>query len=465
MLPASLIHYVTIHGGADLRRPNREMVGRPIERYSSRILTSASRAQYIEPSRVSAFTEACAEVDTGNVGDVLQPFFATWTTSLMGSDLEKLRAISADLQLRALVETLVVQDECNIWDPFSVSELPSPDSKCHIWARDDTSSVIISNLGIAELQHILRERLLHPKTIIIRDYQIGPSNLHLEELAHLRHLVYNNSCTAENRVPLAALAKDIVDGANLDIESLQFRHVDSGFGFTSILSSAEFLARHPGESVCSPMVTEAVIGVDVAYQGQVTRFSKLRSADLWLGQEATSVSYWLEQVFYDASKLKRLHLLLRASQCQQLEAGKVVPGLEEFTFRGRISAEDLLAIMSSSKQTLRHIDLRMVTLNQGSTWGDVLLFVAKSYRALGSFTISLLRESDDSAPCVDWREIQDNIVLERYRAGLEYRARGPDGNKRITRLSYTGIDAGKVLEIIAACGYVPESLESGKRPA
>jgi hypothetical protein len=34
---------------------------------------------------------------------------------------------------------------------------------------------------------------------------------------------------------------------------------------------------------------------------------------------------------------------------------------------------------------------------------------------------------------------------------------GPADNKRVTRLSYTGVDTGKVLDIISAHGYKPES--------
>jgi hypothetical protein len=157
-------------------------------------------------------------------------------------------------------------------------------------------------------------------------------------------------------------------------------------------------------------------------------------------------------------------LSLRTSQNQRLEAGVVVPRLTEFFLgNSRISADDLLAMMASSKKSLTHVGFQQVVLNHGSTWREVLTYIAKEYRTLTSFALSVLRETDDGGLAVDYREIRDEDIPERCRSGLKLTPKGPDGNKRVTRLAYTGTDAGKVLETIAAIGYVPESYESGRR--
>jgi len=103
-------------------------------------------------------------------------------------------------------------------------------------------------------------------------------------------------------------------------------------------------------------------------------------------------------------------------------------------------------------------------LNNGSIWREVLTSIAKEYSVLASFDLRILRETNDGDPAVDFRDVRDEDIPEECRAGLELIRKGPAGNKRVTRLSYNGIDAGKVLGIIARLGYVPESLESGKRP-
>lgn len=421
------------------------------------------RACHIEPSERAAFKEACAKATMQNLDDALRPFFATWTTSLLGSDLEKLKSVSTEPRIRNLIETLIIQDECNVLDPFAVPELPSPESTYRIWPRDIAGVVISSEIGVAELSRILREKLLRPSTIIIRDYRIEPINMLLcEEFARFRPLIRKISQATAEPVPLAALVRDVVMGASLDVRSLVFQCADSGYGEHSVLSSADFRQRFPnGISVGSPVIREAVIELNKTYEGRETRFSSFRSAYLQLGQEAQS--YWLQQIFYKASELKTLKLSITNSQDQQLQAGMVVPKLTEFSLSGsRISAGDLLAMIGSSRESLAHITLQQVVLNLGSTWREVLTFIAREYCALVSFTIAIIRETNGGGPAVDFREVRDEDISEQCRAGLRLTPKGPDGNKRVTRLAYSGPDAGKVLEVIAVTGYVPESYESGR---
>jgi hypothetical protein len=384
----------------------------------------------------------------------------------MDSDLEKLRSITAEPQIRSLVETLVVQDESNTLDPFAVPDLPSPDSTYRIWPRHDSGIVIASEIGTSDLRHMFREKLLCPRTIIVRSYQINPVNMFLcEEYADFRHLVRKTpQNTAEPR-PLAVLVRDIVDGANLDIVSLAFENVDYGHGFNSVLGSTQYKEKYPDRrsAVSSPGVREAIIQVDPTYSAGLTRVSMLRSVDMQLGREAEM--YWLQKIFYEAPELKTLKLSLKSLHNRQLEAEKVVPELTEFFLNWtRISGDDLLAMIASSKESLKHITLLQVVLDRGSTWLEVLTGIAKGWRALQSFTLRILRESNNGDPAVDFREVKDDHIPEQCRAGLDLTPIGREGNKRVTRLSYSGVDAGRVLEIIAASGYVPESLESGKRP-
>jgi hypothetical protein len=362
-----------------------------------------------------------------------------------------------------LIETLIIQDECNSLDPFAVPQLPSLDTTYRIWPRDNPGMVITSEIGVAELSRILGERLLCPSTIVIRDYRINPVNMRLcEEFARFRSLVRTIPQDAAEPVPLAALARDVIEGANLNVQSLAFQYADSGYGEHSVLSSADFRERFPdGISVASPSIREAVVKVDPACQGEGTRFSNLRSADFQLGREAQL--YWLQQIFYKAAELKILNLSIRNSEDLQLEAGMVVPKLTEFSLRNsRISAGDLLAMIESSKESLTHITFQQVVLNHGATWREVLTSIAKECRALTGFTLAIIRETNGGGPAVDFREVRDVDIPEQCRAGLKLIPKGPAGNKRVTSLEYNGTDAGKVLEVIAAIGYLPESYASGR---
>ena len=381
----------------------------------------------------------------------------------MGSDLEKLKSLATEPRIRTLIETLVIQDECNTLDPFSVPKLPSPDSMYRIWPRDNAGIVISSEIGVAELSCMLRERLLCPSTIIIRNYRVDPINMLLcEEYARFRSLVRDILRSEAEPEPLAVLARDVVEGANLDVRSLVFHNVDPGYGEHSVLNTTEIRERYPdGVSLASPLIREAALELNKSYRGGETRSSRLRSADLQLGQEAQV--YWLQQIFYKATELKTLKLSLRNSQDQQLEAGMIVPELAEFSLHNsRISASDLLAMIASSKESLTHITFQQVVLNQGSTWREILTLIANEYRALTSFTLAIIRETNDGGPAVDFREVKDEDIPEECRAGLSLTPKGPAGNKRVTRLSYSGADAGKVLKIIAAIGYAPESYESAR---
>jgi hypothetical protein len=65
------------------------------------------------------------------IDDILRPFFATWTTSLMGFDLAQLQSLSIDDRLSRLVKTLVIEDDCTKPDPWTIGGIPKVDLLYH----------------------------------------------------------------------------------------------------------------------------------------------------------------------------------------------------------------------------------------------------------------------------------------------------------------------------------------------
>jgi hypothetical protein len=422
------------------------------------LTTSSPRAQCIQPSQAESLRQACSEASMQNVNDALRPFFSTWQTSLVGSDLERLKSMSTNRRLCSLIETLVIRDECNAVDPFIVPELPSMETTYNIWPRDHRGIVIANKIGIADLSQMLRERLLCPKTIKVVDYRIEPSTFLLEpEMARIRRLIGDVTPAAAEPVPLAALVRDVIESANLDVESVVFGFVDAGWGENCALNSALFKERYPnGMSIGGPVVRNTEIKISTAYQGEETRSSMLHDADLQLGCEATS--YWVGQIFYEATGLKELKLSIKSPQDLNLDAKMVVPAMTSFSLSGTsVSVNDLQAMLASSKQSLKHMNLSGNVLKQGSTWREILSFIAHEYQALESFRLGILREVGSGSPAVDFRKAKNDPALDQYAGGLQLREVGLASNKRVTRLAYTGVDAGKVLEIVSAHGYKPES--------
>lgn len=105
---------------------------------SSSLAAPTCRAEYMEPSEITSFQGACVRATVQNLDDALRLFFATWTTSLLGSDLKKLKSRSTEPRTRTLIETLVIQDEYNTLDPFTVPGLLSPDPMYRIWPGQET---------------------------------------------------------------------------------------------------------------------------------------------------------------------------------------------------------------------------------------------------------------------------------------------------------------------------------------
>lgn len=109
----------------------------------------------------------------------------------MGSSLARLRSLSKDDRLRRLVKTLVIEDDCEKLDPWMIGDFPQVDESTCVWPRDTTGNLyspryppgIVTagelDAGISDIVHLLRERLLRPTRIRVRDYHIDQGNFPL----------------------------------------------------------------------------------------------------------------------------------------------------------------------------------------------------------------------------------------------------------------------------------------------
>lgn len=367
----------------------------------------------------------------------------------MRSDLQKLRAISMDDFLCTLLETIIIEDDCKKLDPWTFSEFPPTNASYDIWPRNDMGTVITSEIAIVGLTTILRERKLCPKTIRIRDYRIAQVNLHLSpEMTHVRDLVKDSVQGTSDPGSVAAVARNLVDGAHLAMKSLIIRSASMPLPRSSVIHSSRFKDGLETAVLGEPKISEAVIELSPEYQGRETDFSMLRSAELLLGLEATS--YWLEHLFYKATTLSVLALSIKSPWGPCLNAKNVVPRLTDFSLsHTTISAAEILAMIISSKESLKDIRFRQVTLHDGSTWHELLSFIASEQRALSSFSLAVLRENAKGHMAIDFKDMRNDSVIEEYLPGLSLIEKGSSHNRRITTLSYDGPNAGSVLGIIS----------------
>ncbi|KAM0716658.1 hypothetical protein Q7P37_008103 [Cladosporium fusiforme] len=418
-------------------------------------------AEYLRPADVASFQQACAGACLENSETAIRPFFSTLRTSLMGSDIERLRSISQDSHIRPLVENIVVQDECDEMDPWTPSPLPTIGALYNIWPRDAAGSVITSEIGITDLTQMLRARLLRPSSIKIQSYQINERNLEYgPELNYARDMIRAKAPSGTNATTVAEMARVLIEGANVAVTSMEIQNAHPSY----CDAPTEFKQRfdREGWSLSSPHIREAVMVLSTDYDGPKTDWSMLGSAIMFLKQEA--MSYWLGKVLFEAKELKTLHLHVENQPLPSIEAGRVIPELTDLKLGlggSTISANEILVILSSSKRSLRHLSFRGMTLAEGSTWREIMTSIAKDYDALTSFELAGLREKTGKGPAVDFHEFKEQHVPEQCRAGLNFREKGPE--KRVTGLTYTGADAPLILGIVASHGYQPTEEEVEQR--
>lgn len=381
----------------------------------------------------------------------------------MASNLEKLESIARDAHLSPLVENIIIHDDIEKLDPWNIRYIRTADFPHNIWPRDETGRVICAEIGVESLTRMLRTRQLRPRTIKIRDYQAnehlpGPADPeHVEpEPIYMRELIAARAPSGTDPASVALMARDLVRDANVSITLLSIGQTDWPIG------EERDLYMHFGVtpytiSVRSPVVVEVTMTLSTDYEGQETDFSLLHTADLSLTHQ-DAMSYWFEQVFYKALALKTFERRdsRHAPPCTtSLTAGMVVPKLTKFGLARlpSTSADQITAMLASSRESLTRLSLVGVTLDEESSWEELLASIAKDFRALISFRLSALTgDIGGDGPCsrIDFHKAVGHIPRE-FEAGV-FLSRRPPAEERVTAVTYKGPNAAELLRILS--GYV-----------
>lgn len=340
-----------------------------------------------------------------------------------------------------------------------IGDVPILNLAHRAWPRSEAGIIIEEEMdaGISELGRILRERLLRPTKIQIRDHQIPKYNFRLcPEMAHVRDLIHVASPDTQTAVSVDGLAKRIVEYSDLALNSVKMRAQDMS---SSSPASWDPLVSKLGShvSLMVPKKEEATIELLQEFDSKETSFSMLHTAKVLV--KRNSASYWLEHAFYKATNLKTLSLTVRESPGRWLKSEFVVSTLVTFALHFRttssttISEEDLLAMIVSSKGSLKHIYLRSISLT-GNSWRNVLSFMAREFRNLRSFDLGFLREDQPrhQPRCtLDFSDAKA-LIPERDLPYLNLIERNRLPHKPVASLKYDGPNAGAVLTIIASQG-------------
>ncbi|KAI5360074.1 hypothetical protein Slin15195_G119360 [Septoria linicola] len=351
-----------------------------------------------------------------------------------------------------------------------------------IWPRGEDGTVASTDIGVAALQAILLDGQLRPNTILIMNHRIAATNrtTQTEMSSHIEGLVSaeHNGSYSDAAIAFAA---DIIRGSNLAVTSIDVATIDIPLAESSLIHSVQskgqsdrmVLASPSVTEVCiaesslihsvqskgqsdrmvlaSPSVTEVCIGLSPSHQGQDMGFALLRTAKLRLGQE--SCTYWLEKVLYCAVALVALEISIHCPWNMLADTQKVVPKLHSFTVSSTtISAEAICHFLLASGESLIELNFNQVTLVHGSTWLDLLSDLATRFLNLESFSLKILREEKAGHMAIDYSSFDKQHLEEQYRAGIQLVAKGPSHSRRVTRLSYAGPNADKVLRIVARYG-------------
>ena len=396
---------------------------------------------------MASFRQACNEASPQTIQNALNPFFATWETNLTDSNLEKLESIAKYKHLSNLLETIIIHDDIEKLDPWNIRYIPTEDYPHTIWPRDETGRVITSEIGIERLTRMLRTRQLRPKMIKIRDYQATNSNFPSDpdrgerEAVYARDLIRARAPSGTAPASVAVMARDLVRDAAVSITSLSIGHVEWPIGEER---EQYMLIANPVEtiSVGSPIVAEAMFLLSPHFEGQETDFSLLREAGLNLACQ-DAASYWLDQMFYKAPALRAIQLAVSPPCTSSLTASMVVPRFTKFELSRRsTSAEQILAMLACSRETLTRISLRSISLDE-STWEEFLSLIAREFRALTSFDLMGLTGHGNR---LDFHKAPEHIPRE-FEAGVSFRAKAPE--RRVMGMKYNGPNAAKFLGVLS----------------
>lgn len=321
----------------------------------------------------------------------------------MALDLQKLEALVTREELREYVKVLYIEDDFDEDLDIATTETTN------IWPRDSNGKVISEALGVERLKSILLARHICPEKIEIHDRRtmLAPSD---PEVA-------------------GALARDILDGADLAMISINMRRETP----TTTIISAEFSTER---------------------QGQGVGFSLLHRAELRLNDDFSS--YWSTQIFYYAPALEQLELSFqepgRMRKSDQLVSPTMpLPKLQRLEISVAVlSAQTVMAILSNSRHSLTSISFCRVELFQESTWRELLGSIGSEFPRLISFDFEGLAEGAIGERKVRFRGLSRDSVDERYRIGLELYQKGPADARVVYGVRFQGDGASVLLRTIAA---------------
>ncbi|KAF2209597.1 hypothetical protein CERZMDRAFT_118487 [Cercospora zeae-maydis SCOH1-5] len=407
----------------------------------------------LRPADQAQVYQACTKTDTTEEV-ILNKWLGTWTTSLMGSDSQRLKFLAADADLAAYVKVIRISDDSELVDPYSSSQLPSEGTAYNIWPRDDAGSIDWRQLDCTTLQNVLLQKLIRPYTILVRDYRIEVANLKFcSEMAIVRDLFKPLGVNLSGRGTALRIARDVVEAGDLAMTSIKWHTPSVPLSESSPLHLPRFAQGDRPVALGSPRVSELRVDLVHDRQGQGTGFSMLQSVDLRLDHE--SCSYWLDRILHHAGNLEHLSVSFdcpswNTASCREM----VVPKLRRFRlFQAKLPADLLYNFLAASANSLTELELRQVTLSAGSKWSELFSTLATHLSVLESFRLVFLREDSTGRMALDYRELLSEVRLEeQHRAGLEFVVKGPAENRRATRLFYKGPNAAAVLGIVAKHG-------------
>ncbi|THW35485.1 hypothetical protein D6D22_08124 [Aureobasidium pullulans] len=348
-----------------------------------------------------------------------QQFFSTWTTSLMGDDLQRLKELAVQPYISNHVKTLCVEDDTRKYDPWNVSEPPAPGST-NLWPRDDLGIVNLALPGLKVLRNMLLEHKLKPTIIKIQDYSISDAN----SLVFPGALSHHRAGAIQT---ITAIARNILEDTNLTIISLilEKKNVDLS------PDSWVFLPCDEPVAISNPDVREMILELSLQDKGKGLDFSELRTAVMLEELELVNFNA-LDTVVPTTCAISQLKKL----------------NLSHLSVR----AETILRLIATCKNQLVTISFRCITLTNESTWSLLLSTLGEECRNLTSFHITVPREernTSTSGKAITFFGMNKDAVAEQERERLKIEERGSAENRRCNRVYYDGPHAAKVLQCLA----------------
>ena len=350
---------------------------------------------YLDLSDLRAFRLTCRQANNQTLQIFGERYFSAITTSLMGDSLQRMCGIATHKKIRQFVKTIYIKDG------NSVSGLDK-------WPRtlqDGPASYLI---GVRDLRLLLLCEQLRPSTIEIHDL-LPTANGYSEPEEVLKFV------------------SDIL--------------LDSGLALTSCRNSGSWHSK----------TTTIVLQLDSRYQGQCVGISKLRDAKLTFKNGFESD--WAKNVLYNCPVLEDLDLKFsRSSRIRLPEShGHLMPRLKRLALYGaECRPQEIFTILGDSRNSLNHLDLSQIVLEEGATWEDVLWRMGNEFSGLTSFKITALSQSGASGRSVVFRDLESHVGAQ-YQAGLELWWKGLPEDRWCSSFSYQGQDCGHVLSVAAAC--------------